>query len=116
MPRRPRSSATEAIETATGDPAAAVYEFRLCVSGMSPRSLEAIRAIRAICDEYLPGRHSLEIIDIYQHPELARRHDIVATPTLIKAAPAPLKRLLGTLRDLPETLVQLGIFTASRST
>ncbi|MGE3177172.1 MAG: circadian clock KaiB family protein [Vicinamibacterales bacterium] len=87
--------------------------LRLCVSGMTPRSQDAIRCLRTICDEHLPGGYSLEIIDIYQQPELAARHDVVATPTLIKAAPAPFTRLLGSLRDIPRTLARLGILPAS---
>lgn len=87
----------------------AVFVLRLCVSGMTPRSQDAIRNLRTICDEHLPGRYTLEVIDIYQQPELAARHDVVATPTLIKTSPAPLKRLLGSLRDIPAALAQLGL-------
>lgn len=86
-----------------------IFVLRLCVSGMTPRSQEAIRNLRILCDTYLPSRYSLEVIDIYQQPELAAHYDVVATPMLIKEAPAPLKRLLGSLRDMPATLARLGI-------
>jgi len=73
------------------------YILRLYVTGMTPRSVEAVARIRAICEKHLPGRYELEVIDIYQHPELARDEQIVAVPTLVKKLPAPLRRLIGNL-------------------
>lgn len=109
MPTIRSNGAERGSPEALQPPGEIVYILRLCVSGMSPRSQDAIRNVRAICDGHLPGRYSLEVIDIYQQPELAARHDVVATPTLIRAAPTPLKRLLGSLRDIPAALAQLGI-------
>ena len=73
------------------------YVLRLYVAGPTPRSNEAIESVRAICDENLEGRYELEVIDIYQIPALAKGHQIVATPTLVRTLPAPLKRYIGTI-------------------
>ncbi len=73
------------------------YLLRLYVAGPKPRSLRAIEALRAICDENLKGRYELEVIDIYQIPALAKGEQIVATPTLVRVLPAPIKRYIGSL-------------------
>src|SRR5689334_19834213 len=85
------------------------FLFRLCITGMTARSRAAILNIRHLCRTHLAGRYRLEIVDLYQHPELARLHDIVATPTLIKEAPTPVCRLLGSLCDHAQALKSLGI-------
>lgn len=73
------------------------YLLRLYVTGTSPASARAIERVRAICEEHLRGRYDLEVIDIYQLPALAKDEQIVATPTLIKVLPAPLRRFIGDL-------------------
>ena len=86
-----------------------MYRLRLFVTGMTPRSTEAIARIKAICEEYLEGRYDLEVIDIYQQPKVARDEQIIATPTLIKSLPMPLRRLVGDLSDKQRVLVGLTI-------
>lgn len=73
--------------------------LRLYVAGMNRTSARAVERVHAICDEYLAGRYELEVIDIYQLPALARGHQIVATPTLIRLLPAPLRRYIGDLSN-----------------
>lgn len=85
------------------------YVLRLYVTGMTPRSVQALAAIRSICEEHLRGRYDLEVIDIYQHPALARDEQIVAAPTLIKESPAPLRRLIGNLSDRERVLEGLNV-------
>lgn len=85
------------------------FLLRLFVTGMTPRSTDAIARIKAICEEYLGGRYELEVIDIYQQPEAARGEQIVATPTLIKKLPPPLRRLVGDLSDKQRVLLGLDI-------
>jgi len=75
------------------------YILRLYVVGTTPRCLRAIANIRAICEEHLPGRHDLEILDIVLRPELAAREQIVAAPTLIRSSPLPARRFIGDLSD-----------------
>ena len=83
------------------------YVLRLYVTGMTPRSTEAFASIKALCEERLQGRYELEVIDIYQHPQLAIDEQIIAVPTLVKKLPAPLRRLIGDLSD--ENRVLLGL-------
>ena len=85
------------------------YVLRLDVTGSTNRSTRAIEAARQICDTYLPGRHELEVIDLYQDPEAAGREQIIAVPTLVKLLPAPLRRVIGDLSDRPRVLASLGL-------
>jgi circadian clock protein KaiB len=101
---------TKAFEEALKDRSDRKYVLRLFVSGMTPRSLKAIQNIRAICDEYLKGRFELEVIDIYQQPELGKREQIIAAPTLIKKLPLPLRKFIGDLSDTENVLVGLDLF------
>jgi circadian clock protein KaiB len=85
------------------------YTLRLYVTGMTPRSQRAIESIKAVCEEHLAGRYDLEVIDIYQHPTLAEGEQIIAAPTLIKALPAPLRRLVGDLSNTERILLGLDL-------
>jgi circadian clock protein KaiB len=85
------------------------YVLRLYVTGMTPRSTEAFAAIKAICEEHLQGRYDLEVIDIYQRPELAKDEQIIAVPTLVKKLPAPLRRLIGNLSAEERVLLGLDL-------
>jgi circadian clock protein KaiB len=104
-----RHSKTPLEGTLAEDPDAAHYQLRLFVTGTTPRSARAIRNIRAICEEHLPGRHELEVIDIYQHPEHVRAEQIVVTPTLVKQLPSPVRKLIGDLSDTARVLAGLDI-------
>jgi circadian clock protein KaiB len=75
------------------------WVLRLYVAGMTSVSARAIERVHRVCDELLAGRYELEVIDIYQLPALARGHQIVATPTLIRLLPEPLRRYIGDLSD-----------------
>ena len=90
-------------------PDGGTYQLRLFVSGMTPRSTEAIARVKAMCEEYLGGRYELEVVDIYQQPAVARSEQIIATPTLIKKLPPPLRRLVGDLSDKQRVLLGLNI-------
>ena len=85
------------------------YVLRLFVSGATPRSTNAIANIKAICERELAGRYELEVVDIYQQPDLAKAHQIVAVPTLIKSLPAPIRRLIGDLSEEEKVLVGLDL-------
>ena len=85
------------------------YLLRLFVTGMTPRSTEAVAAIKTICEQHLKGRYDLEVIDIYQHPELAKDAQILAAPTLVKQLPEPLRRLIGNLADTERVLMGLDL-------
>ncbi len=85
------------------------YVLRLYVAGMTPRSTQAFAAIKSICEEYLHGAYELEVIDIYQHPQLASDEQIIAVPTLVKKLPPPLRRLIGDLSNLERVLLGLNL-------
>ncbi len=85
------------------------YELKLYVSGASPRSGQAIANVRSLCEEYLPGRYDLEVIDIYQQPAVAVSEQIVAAPTLIKKNPPPFRRMIGDLSNRDKILVALNL-------
>ncbi len=104
------SDTTAAFEKlVAGTPSDEHYVLRLYVTGMSPRSTEAFASIKAICDERLQGRYELEVIDIYQHPQLAIDEQIIAVPTLVKKLPAPLRRLVGDLSNQDRVLLGLDL-------
>lgn len=85
------------------------FVLRLYVTGMTSRSSRAISSIQAVCEEYLEGRYDLEVIDIYKQPALARDEQIVATPTLVKKLPLPLRRFVGDLSDHERILFGLDL-------
>jgi circadian clock protein KaiB len=85
------------------------FVLRLYVTGSTPRSTVAIRNLKAICEEHLRGRYQLEVIDIYQRPTLAKDEQIIATPTLIKVLPAPIRRLIGDLSSEERVLLGLDL-------
>ena len=80
-------------------PASARYFLRLFIAGTTPRSRRAIENLRRICDIYLVDDFELEVVDIYQQPHLAEEFQVVAAPTLVKIAPAPLRRIIGDLSN-----------------
>jgi len=101
---------TRAFENAlAAEPDAAHYRLRLFVSGTTPRSARAIQNIRALCEEKLQNRYELEVIDIYQHPELVKPEQIVVTPTLVKKLPLPVRKIIGDLSDNQRVLIGLDI-------
>jgi circadian clock protein KaiB len=109
MPRTGKKTTTEEFREALAQSSTENYLLRLYVTGMTPRSARAIENIRTICEEFLKGRYELEIVDIYQHPNLAQGEQIIAAPTLIKKLPAPLRRLVGDLSDKERVLLGLDL-------
>jgi len=83
--------------------------LQLYVSGMSPKSMEAIENIKRLCDENLKGAFELEIIDLYKNPEAASEQQILFSPSLIKKFPLPKKTLIGTFSDTEKVIKALGI-------
>jgi circadian clock protein KaiB len=86
-----------------------MYSLRLYITGQTPRSAASIRNLREVCGEFLEGRFELQVIDLYQQPELAKEAQVVAAPTLIKKLPLPLRRLVGDLSNRNEVLLGLDI-------
>jgi len=97
------------LEETSSTPDAGLYVLRLFVTGTTPQSKKAITNISKLCEEYLDGRYELEIIDIYQQPEMAQKEQIIAAPTLIKHLPPPLRKLIGNLSDQEHVLAGLNL-------
>jgi circadian clock protein KaiB len=104
-----KSTTRARLQKAARDRKSQRYLLRLYVTGMTPRSVQAIERVRALCGPELDGRYELEVIDIYQLPALARDEQIVATPTLIKVLPAPLRRFIGDLSNVEKVLFGLDL-------
>ena len=85
------------------------YLLRLFVTGASSRTATAITNLRRICDQELEGQYDLEIIDVQEFPDLAEDEKILATPTLIKSLPLPLRRVIGDLSDTEKVLLGLEV-------
>jgi circadian clock protein KaiB len=91
----------------SADAALTRYALRLFIAGSSPRSRRAVENLRRICSTHLEGRFDLEIVDIYQQPQLASESQVVAAPTLLRIEPLPLRRIIGDLSN--EALVLRGL-------
>jgi circadian clock protein KaiB len=89
------------------------FVLRLYVTGTTARSSRAIANLRQVCEQHLADRYELEVVDIYQQPELAAREQLVAAPTLIKRLPLPLRRLVGDLSNRQRVLAGLDLSTVS---
>jgi circadian clock protein KaiB len=88
----------------------AKYLLKLYVTGKTPRAELAIANLRRICDEELRGEYEMQIIDVLEHPQLAEDEKILATPTLIKRLPPPLRRVIGDLSDKEKVLLGLDVW------
>jgi circadian clock protein KaiB len=95
--------------------AAVDYDLVLFISGASDRSRVALANVKAIANQHLNGRYRLSVVDLYQQPERAREHEIIAVPTLVKRLPQPLRRLIGDLSDEDRVMVGLDIVPKSRT-
>lgn len=102
-------NSTEAFEKTLTDQQNGKYILRLYVAGMGPKSVQAVENLKRICEEYMPGKYQLEVIDIYQNPVFAKDGQIVAAPTLIKELPLPLKKLIGSMADTDRVLVGMDL-------
>lgn len=109
MTKKQVKTMTEALEAASRDTKEQHYTLRLYIAGLTPRSQQALRTVTTICEEHLSGRYDLEVIDIYQHPVLAKGEQIIAVPTLIKKLPHPLRKMIGNMADIDKVLVGLDL-------
>jgi len=84
-----------------------VWNLRLYVAGDSPRSRAALANLQRLCEAHIKGRYNIEVIDLAKDPKLAKAHQIVAIPTLIRKFPEPIKRVIGDLSDADKALLSL---------
>lgn len=116
MKKKTTNSAAEAIEKPLASRPPSKYVLRLFVAGATTRSRQAILRVRQLCAAELKENCTLEVVDIYQQPERARENQIVATPTLIKEFPRPVRRFIGNLLNTAGLFVELDLITKSRIT
>ena len=91
------------------DPSPQTFVLKLYVTGSSPRTRQAIENLQRICEQELRGRYQLDIVDVLEQPQAAEDDRILATPTLIKQLPLPLRRVIGDLSDKEKVLFGLEV-------
>jgi len=91
----------------TPDHIECLWTLRLYIAGQTPKSVAALANLKKLCEEQLPGQYKLEVIDLLEHPELAKADQIVAIPTLVRKLPEPLKRMIGDLSNKARVIVGL---------
>jgi len=101
-----------ATSPAPGQPPAE-WELRLYVAGQSPRSLAAFANLKKMCEAYLAGKYRIEVIDLLANPQLSRDDQIVAIPTLVRALPSPIRKVIGDLSNTERMLVGLQLRPAT---
>ena len=89
------------------------YKFCLYIAGNAQNSSQAVANLRAICQAHLPDRHAIEIVDVFKEPKRALIDGIFMTPTLIKLAPSPICRVVGTLSQRQTVVDALGLDSAN---
>ncbi len=109
MPTTPLIDSAAAFEQALRRSPHEHYSLILYVTGTSPQSVRAIANIKKICEQHLQGRYELQVIDLYQQPQLALGEQIIAAPTLIKKLPSPLRRVIGDFSNAERVLVGLDL-------
>lgn len=92
------------------------YMLRLYITGRTARSERAINNLREICEVDLGGGYDIEVIDVLEHPRLAEDEKILATPTLVKQLPLPVRKIIGDLSDRERVLLGLDLLPAKRAT
>ncbi len=100
----------ESAEECADEPADSCrYEFRLYVAGRAPRSVQAFSNLKRICEEYLKGRYTIEVIDLLANPKLAGGDRILAVPALVRRLPEPVRKIIGTLADTERVVIALDL-------
>src|SRR3954451_13351560 len=85
------------------------YKLRLYVAGQTAKSIRAVANLKVLCEEHLKGRYRIEVIDLLEHPQMARGDQIVAIPTLVIKLPQPVRKIIGDLSDTDRVLVGLAL-------
>jgi circadian clock protein KaiB len=92
-----------ATETANPE----MWDLRLYLAGKTAKSVAALENLKRLCEEHLPGKYKIEVVDLLVHPQLAKGDQIVAIPTLVRKLPQPIRKVIGDLSNVEKTLVGL---------
>jgi circadian clock protein KaiB len=101
----PPQALDEITASGTADPN--VWELRLYVAGKTAKSVAAFENLTRLCEEHLPGKYKIEVVDLLVHPQLAKGDQILAIPTLVRKLPQPIRKVIGDLSNIERTLVGL---------
>ena len=107
MKRERKAPPTLAEVAASGPADPERWELRLYVAGKTVKSVAAFENLSRLCEEHLPGKYKIEVVDLLVHPQLAKGDQIVAIPTLVRKLPEPIRRVIGDLSNVERTLVGL---------
>ncbi|HEX3556037.1 MAG TPA: circadian clock KaiB family protein [Thermoanaerobaculia bacterium] len=86
-----------------------VCDLRLYVAGQTPKSVTALSNLKKLCEEHLAGKYRIEVIDLLEHPQLARGDQILAIPTLVRRLPSPVRKIIGDLSNTERVLIGLDV-------
>jgi circadian clock protein KaiB len=87
----------------------APWELRLYVAGQTAKSVTAFANLKRICEQYIPGKYRIDVVDLLKNPTLAKGDQILAIPTLVRKLPVPIRKILGDLSDTERVLVGLDL-------
>jgi circadian clock protein KaiB len=104
-----------ALENRGPDRSDEYWSLRLYIAGQSPRSIQAFRNLKELCETHLAGRYEIEIVDLLENPRLARGDQIVAVPTLVRKLPEPVRKVIGDLSNTDRVLVGLDLCPQGQS-
>lgn len=104
-PSRPRTQKPKAVKTVKPK----VWKLKLYVAGQSAKSIRAFENLKVLCDQHLRGRYQIEVIDLLEHPHLARGEQIVAIPTLVIKLPDAVQKIIGDLSNTDRVLIGLAL-------
>ncbi|MCX6692440.1 MAG: circadian clock protein KaiB [Methanoregula sp.] len=109
MPTKPKTNQKEKKKEKNEEPEGETWILRLYVAGQTPNSLIAFENLKKICEDHLECKYTIEVIDLTKHPQLAKDHQIIAVPTLIRKLPVPVKKIIGNLSNTERVLVGLDL-------
>jgi circadian clock protein KaiB len=107
--KRKKAPKSRGKTSGNGKLKAAPVQMRLYVAGQTPKSIAAFENLKRICDENMPGKYEIEVIDLMDKPQLARGDQIVAIPTVVKNLPVPIRKLIGDMSNTQRVLVGLDL-------
>jgi circadian clock protein KaiB len=102
-----RKPASDSVETVVEDR----WQLRLYIAGQTAKSVAALRNLKQLCEEHMPGKYEIEVIDLIENPQLAAGDQIIAIPTLVRKLPQPIRKIIGDLSNTERTLVGLQLRT-----
>jgi circadian clock protein KaiB len=106
---KPNNLKTMPLTSSKAKKAADKWILRLYVAGQTPKCKAALINLKKICSDQLTGKYEIEVIDLLEHPQLGREHQILAIPTLVRKLPVPVRKIIGDLSNTERVLVGLDL-------